>query len=44
MSRLQRTAVFSVVIAFFICANIFGPGLFWNAYRWDFLQYCAFEA
>jgi hypothetical protein len=44
MSSLQRIAVFSVVIVFFICANVFGPGLFWNAYRSEFLQYSAFVA
>ena len=41
---MQRIAVFSVLIAVFIGANVFGPGLFWNAYRSDFLQYCAFVA
>lgn len=44
MSSLQRIVVLSVVIAFFICANVFGPGLFWNAHWSDLLQYCVFMA
>ncbi len=43
-SGLQRVVVFSVVIAFFVCANIIGPWLISNSYPSDFMEYCAFFA
>jgi hypothetical protein len=44
MPDYQRTAVFALIILFFVCANLIGPWLFWDAYKSDFVENCAYFA
>lgn len=39
----QRTAIAGLLL-FFVCGNLVGPSLFWNAGDWGFWTYCALVA
>ena len=43
MNGIHRKVVLTIIIALFLCGNIFGPGLFWNAYG-KFSEQCGFFA